>query len=261
MLGNYAIVFRTSSVSEQNRKLSEESESNRDKGYHIVAEKFKQNLPYQKFQNGNNMAPNVELRWRLSCKIKFHDSLFARTRSRARFRHFPELDHEPCRRQSAQLIRTTFIGNNVMSASERTPAAETSHNIEYTVRQTAKIHREKQQDYSRSSVWLSVAKWIVGIFLFISVLTCLIASKISLLSMASIRNKNATDTEKEDPKQNQETLFIMAVLVLMIPEGFSFLTACWTSLFSKNRKWPCKKAIIVVSIFFFFIELVTAKFS
>ena len=134
-----------------------------------------------------------------------------------------------------------------MSASDRTPAAETSQNIDYTVRQTAKIHREKQQD-SRSSVWLSVAKCVFGIFLFASVLTCLIASKISLLSMASFRHKNATDAQKKDPKQNQETLFIMTVLVLMIPEGFTFLRACWTSLFSKSRKWPCKKAIIVVSI-------------
>jgi len=140
-----------------------------------------------------------------------------------------------------------------MSAPGRTPAAETSHKIEYTVRQTAKIHREKQQD-SRSSVWFSVAKWIFGIFLFASVLTCLIASKISLLSMASFRLKNATDAQKKDPKQNQETLFIMTVLVLMIPEGFSFVRACWTSLFSKTRKWPCKKAIIVVSTFIFKIK-------
>ena len=145
-------------------------------------------------------------------------------------------------------IRKTFIGNNAMSASGRTPAAETLQKIEYTVRQTAKIHREKQQD-SRSSVWFSVAKWIVGIFLFASVLTCLIASKISLLSMASVRCPNVTDAQKKDPKQNQETLFIMTVLVLMIPEGFSFVRACWTSLFSKTRKWPCKKAIIVVSTF------------
>lgn len=152
---------------------------------------------------------------------------------------------------TAQLIPTTFAGNSKMSASERTPAAETSQKIEYTVKQTAKIYREKQQD-SRSSLWLSVAKCVVGIFLFASVLTCLVASKISLLSMASFRwnTKNATDTQKKDPKQNQETLFIMTVLVLMIPEGFSFLMACWTSLLSRNRRWPCKKAIIVVSIFF-----------
>ena len=137
-----------------------------------------------------------------------------------------------------------------MSASDRTPAAETSQEIDckLTVGQTAKIHREKQQD-SRSSVWLSVAKCVFGIFLFASVLTCLIASKISLLSMASFRHKNATDAQKQDSKQNQETLFIMTVLVLMLPEGFTFLRACWTSLFRKSRKWPCKKAIIVVSNF------------
>lgn len=151
---------------------------------------------------------------------------------------------------TVKFTRTTFIENNAMSASERTPAAESSPKIEYTVTQTAKIHREKQQD-SRSSVWLSVAKWIGGVFLFASVLTCLVASKISLLSMASFcwNGTNVTDTQKNDPKQNQETIFIMTVLVLMIPEGYSFLMACWTSLFSKNHKWPCKKAIIMVRTF------------
>lgn len=137
-----------------------------------------------------------------------------------------------------------------MSASERSQTAETSQNIEYTVKQTAKIHKEKQRD-SRSSIWLSVAKCVVGIFLFASVLTCLVTSKVSLLSMASFHwnTTNPTDTQKKDAKQNQETLFIMIVLVLMIPEGFSFLKSCWSSLLRKSHRWPCKKAIIVVSIF------------
>lgn len=192
----------------------------------------------------------IELRDQISrpsvCPDPFAGSLpgFPRTRPTQ-----PTLQTAQNDDSTTQLIRTTFSGNSAMSASDRTPAAETSHKIDYTVRQTAKIHREKQQD-SRSSVWLSVTKCVFGIFLFASVLTCLIASKISLLSMASFRHsKNATDAQKKDPKQNQETLFIMTVLVLMIPEGFTFLRACWRSLFSKSRKWPCKTAIIVVSIF------------
>ena len=135
-----------------------------------------------------------------------------------------------------------------MSSSDGPQTADTSQKIEYTINQTAKIHREKQRD-SRSSIWLSVAKCIVGIFLFASVLTCLVASKICLLSMASFHwnTKTPSDAQKKDGTQNQETLFIMVVLVLMIPESFSFLKACWTSLLRKSHRWPSKKAIIVVS--------------
>ena len=200
-------------------------------------------------QHGSTrVAMEIELQGQISrlsvCPDPFGGSLpaFPRTRSGT-------LQTTQKNDSTVKFTRTTFIENNAMSASERTPAAESSPKIEYTVTQTAKIHREKQQD-SRSSVWLSVAKWIGGIFLFASVLTCLVASKISLLSMASFRwNTNVTDTQKKDPKQNQETLFIMIVLLLMIPEGYSFLMACWTSLFSKNHKWPCKKAIILVRTF------------
>jgi len=140
-----------------------------------------------------------------------------------------------------------FAGSNVfltsyaMSASERLLSAETSQKIEYTVKQTAKVHREKLQD-PRPSIWLSVVKWLVGIFLFVSVLTCLVASKISLLSVAYYRG--STD---ENCKSNRETIFIMIVLALMIPEAVSFLRACWSSLLRKNHKWPRGKAVLVVS--------------
>lgn len=127
----------------------------------------------------------------------------------------------------------------IMSASERIQTTETSEKIEYTVKQTAKVHLEKPQD-PRSSLWLSVVKWVVGIFLFVSVLTCLVASKISLLSIAHYHEK--------DLDQNQETVFIMIVLTLMIPEAVSFLKACWTSLFRANHKWPRGRAVLVVSL-------------
>lgn len=146
---------------------------------------------------------------------------------------------QTAKNDSTVKLKAAFVSNSTMSAAERSQAADTPQEIEYTVKQTAKIHQEKQRD-SRSSVWLSVAKCIVGFFLFASVLTCLVASKVSLLSMASIRRAD------KDAKNNRETLFIMVVLALMIPESFSFLKACWTSLLRKNHRWPCKKAIFVV---------------
>ena len=126
-----------------------------------------------------------------------------------------------------------------MSAAERMQSTNSSHNINYTVKQTAKVHREKQQD-PRPSIWLSVVKWVFGIFLFVCVLTCLVASKMSLLSMASFFRPDI-------PEANRVAIFIMIVLTLMIPEAVSFGKACWTSLFRKNHKWPRGRAILVVS--------------
>ena len=133
--------------------------------------------------------------------------------------------------------------NDAMSSLQRSQSSDPREKVEYTVNQIAKVHREKIED-PRPSVWYSVVKWIFGVFLFISVLTCLVASKISLLCIAHVHNKsqNATD------HCNRETIFIMVVLTLMLPEAVSFLKACWISLFRKSHKWPRAKAIIVVSL-------------
>lgn len=123
-----------------------------------------------------------------------------------------------------------------MSSADRIQNAGTSQTIEYTVHQTAKVHREKEKD-RRPPIYLSVVKWLVGIFLFFAVLTCLVASKVSLLSIAYYKEKTA------------ETSFIMIVLTLMIPEAVSFFRACWTSLFRPSHKWPRTRAILVVSTY------------
>ena len=151
----------------------------------------------------------------------------------------------PQKNSSSVQVSIVFLTSYAMSASERSQSAETSQTIEYTVKQTAKVHREKLED-PRPSIWLSVVKWLVGIFLFVSVLTCLVASKISLLSIAYYY-PTKTDKDDKDIKSNQETIFIVIVLALMILEAVSFLKACWSSLLRKNHKWPRGKAVLVVS--------------
>ena len=146
-----------------------------------------------------------------------------------------------CNDTPSQCAGSSFLSSSAMSASERLQNAESSQDIEYTVKQTAKVHREILED-PRPSVWLSVVKWVVGIFLFVSVLTCLVASKISLLSIAFYH--------KHSSRNNPETSFIMIVLALMIPEAVMFLKACWTSLFRKSHKWPRTRAVLVVSYFY-----------
>ena len=150
-----------------------------------------------------------------------------------------------CNDTPPQCSGSSFPSSSAMSASERLQNAESSQDIEYTVKQTAKVDREKLED-PRPSVWLSVVKWVVGIFLFVSVLTCLVASKISLLSIAYYHK----DSSDNSSRKNRETIFIMVVVALMIPEAVTFLKACWTSLFRKSHKWPRTKAVLVVSYFY-----------
>lgn len=132
-----------------------------------------------------------------------------------------------------------------MSSSQRSQSSDPRDRMKYTVNEIAKVHREKIED-PRPSVWYSVVKWIFGVFLLIAVLTCLVASKISLLCIAHVHVKKSQDC-KDGRNCNRETIFIMVVLTLMLPEAVSFLKACWISLFRKSHKWPRVKAILVVS--------------
>ena len=154
----------------------------------------------------------------------------------APFLHFGETREISVQRGARILQSATSIpqNNDAMSSADRIQNAGTSHKIEYTVQQTAKVHREKEKD-RRPPIFLSVVKWLVGFFLFFAVLTCLVASKVSLLSIAYYK------------KEQRETSFIMIVLTLMIPEAVSFFKACWTSLFRSGHKWPRTRAILVVS--------------
>jgi len=48
----------------------------------------------------------------------------------------------PQKNRSSVQVSIVFLTSYAMSASERLQSAETSQKIEYTVKQTAKVHRE-----------------------------------------------------------------------------------------------------------------------
>lgn len=120
--------------------------------------------------------------------------------------------------------------------------------IKLTVNEIPKLHIQKVRD-PRPSVWLSVFKWVFAILLSLSMLACVVTSKISLISIGVFYNNGTSSCSSTSTVDfSKETTFIMMVLVLMIPQFMSFIRACWASLFSAVHPWPSNKAILCVSI-------------
>jgi hypothetical protein len=81
----------------------------------------------------------------------------------------------------------------------------------------------------------------------------LVASKLSFIGLAAKLNKtgncfsNQGDTSDMSGKECC-TSFTLILLILLIPNVLNFLRFLWTSIFRKDRKWPTKRKVILVSI-------------
>lgn len=123
--------------------------------------------------------------------------------------------------------------------------------VKLTVHTKPKLHIEKVRD-PRPSLWLSVFKWIFAGILSVMVLSCVVASKISLISIGIFYNTTRNPcADVSKVSYAQETTFIMMVLVLMIPQFVSFVRSCG-GLFSEYHPWPTNSAIIWVSYLLIF---------
>ncbi|XP_032230762.2 uncharacterized protein LOC5506512 [Nematostella vectensis] len=120
--------------------------------------------------------------------------------------------------------------------------------IKYTVKQPSKITRlsERPKD-PRPSAWISGVKWVFAFFLSMSLLICIVSSKISLLSIAMYFNATRLPTGVTHPEYGEqsqpETVFVMLILALMIPFALTFLRSCWVSLFRSSHLWPSNSAL------------------
>lgn len=122
--------------------------------------------------------------------------------------------------------------------------------------------------YKKPSRALSLLKLLLALILACVTLFCVVASKLSILSIAKrLAVKNVPDpknnvTDKYACSENnlsgcqRETSFVMLCLVLMIPPAYTLLTLFITTCRKITHPWPTKLAILWVSIFLLLLVLV-----
>eukprot|EP00794_Sanderia_malayensis_P016107 gene16107-17728_t len=127
-------------------------------------------------------------------------------------------------------------------------------NADYTVKKPPKIEKlEKRNTDMHESSWLmSFIKCTVTIFMAVSLLLLLVASKLSFVSISQ-RITLANSTKKAVSNSHascdgstyvEETAFIMLVLLMMIPQLFCFVRSVANSAFRSSEPWPSKKAAL-----------------
>ena len=123
---------------------------------------------------------------------------------------------------------------------------------------------------------VTIIKWSAMIAMFLAVLVCLTASKVSLLEISSdlmaarinraltahhqaqVQLEGQTQghgggqrsrllSEGQSGSVRAETDFLMLLLILLIPCGLSLLRSFWCGGFRSDKPWPCWKALAAVS--------------
>lgn len=125
----------------------------------------------------------------------------------------------------------------------------------FTVRRPGKIEviEEKQKDKKQTSVGLALVKWISTILMFLLTLSCLVASKITVISIAQTLN-SSDKGEKRDTSLNPDVAYVMIILIMLIPNFISFLRTFASSAFSITDMWPSKKSFFFVSVLLLIIN-------
>lgn len=145
----------------------------------------------------------------------------------------------------------------------------------YTVESKDRIEERRPDDDPCENFWLCVAKWIAALVLSVAVLFCVAGSKVFLFVLgqhyrdlerevtrdvgrevsrnATNSTRNYTRALNTNPATNRETtnresIFIMLVLVLMIPQMASLLFALWKSVRAYSHPWPSSRAVLLVSV-------------
>lgn len=133
-------------------------------------------------------------------------------------------------------------------ASKRT----TNDGLKFTVEQQPKVEiLESHKAKVHESSWLlSICKIIVTGFIAVTLLCCVIATKLTLVAIGQQFNTTCTLSPNGCIKERQnETPYIMMVMIMMAPQFISFIRAAANSAFSKGEPWPSRKAIIWVTYF------------
>jgi len=101
-------------------------------------------------------------------------------------------------------------------------------------------------------VFFTVLKWLTAVLVFSVVVFCVVASKICLLVLGQqFKALNQTKTSAlgdASVETSKQASILMLVLVLMIPQLVSLVSATWTNLRKKTRPWPTKQGFILILI-------------
>ena len=133
-------------------------------------------------------------------------------------------------------------------------AEDTQQQTSFTVQSAPKIEiieEKANKKKSRTSIWLSLLKWIFTLVMFSATLGCLVMSKVALISVG-IHLKNGTARRTTAPSNetipfkdhSADVSFTMMILFMLIPHAISFLRAF---IDPTTGKWPTWKTIAWVS--------------
>ena len=130
----------------------------------------------------------------------------------------------------------------------------------FTVTSPSKAEqREAQETKSPESSRLhSVFLLFVAVFIAVALLLSLIATKLTVVAIGQQFNVSCTEPSCIIEREN-ETPYIMMILIMMIPQFISFISEVSKSAFSK-QPWPSKRAILWVSFYSFFSSFFTRPF-
>ena len=116
---------------------------------------------------------------------------------------------------------------------------------------------ETEKSDKKNSV--KVLVWIVKILLFLSVLSCLVLSKLTIIEMLAelhlmvnytTRLSNSSEfTNAPDDIQRTVNLYWQVLFVIMVPNVLTWLRSIFSGLLTKSQShpWPKRSAIILVS--------------
>ncbi|XP_060075146.1 uncharacterized protein LOC132554839 [Ylistrum balloti] len=110
-----------------------------------------------------------------------------------------------------------------------------------TVKEQSKVDRElskKQVQDLRPSKIVVIFKWVATLLLGLTALGCLIASRVSFISIA-VRLR----MPENDNIPNSSYAYTMITMILLIPNVFNLLRSLWMGLSRKDMPWPSRRSI------------------
>ena len=126
-------------------------------------------------------------------------------------------------------------------------------NFKFTVSEESKVQKlEAEKVKVQESSWsLSIFKILLTGFIAVAFLFSVVATKLTVVAIGQQFNVSCTEPSCILEKEN-EAPYIMMILIMMIPQFISFISALGNSAFS-NEPWPSKQALVWVSLYLLFI--------